>query len=49
VLAYSAAIVAGMLIFIYAIVRIGNGMRERRSPAQLPDLAARTVRPKGAG
>jgi hypothetical protein len=33
VLGYSVAILVGMLLFIYAIVRIGNAMRERRSPA----------------
>jgi hypothetical protein len=33
VLGYSVAILVGMLLFIYAIVWIGNAMRERRSPA----------------
>lgn len=33
VLAYSVAILVGMLLFVYAIVRIGNAMRERRAPA----------------
>jgi hypothetical protein len=32
VLVYSVAILIGMLLFIYAIVWIGNAMRERRAP-----------------
>ena len=33
VLAYSVAILVGMLAFIWGIVSIGNAMRERRAPA----------------
>jgi hypothetical protein len=33
VLGYSVAILIGMLLFIYAIVWIGNAMRDRRTPA----------------